>query len=186
MLAREVLVGHGSRHPEEQDQCDQVRECHQAERAVAEVPDDLQREDRAQEMNDAEGDLDKLKDVIKQIHPDRVQLNTLDRPGTLQHIRPATALELSRVIKILDFQPIEIIAKVQETVRTSIKRDDIRQAILETIHRRPCTKTDLQKVLGVKQDQVDACILLLEKENKIKGSQQERGMFYQTVKEPAK
>ncbi len=137
-------------------------------------------------INDAAGDLDKLKNVIKQIHPDRVQLNTLDRPGTLQHIRPATARELSRVIKSLDFQPIEIIAKVQETVRTSIKRDDIRQAILETIHRRPCTKTDLQKVLGVRQDQIDACLLLLEKEHKIKVSQQERGMFYQTVKEPAR
>ncbi len=138
------------------------------------------------EINDASADLEKLRDVIKQIHPDQVQVNTLDRPGTLQNIRPATAEELSQVITILDYQPIEIIAKVQETVRTAVKRDDIRQAILETIHRRPCTKNDLQKVLGVELDQIDACILLLEKENIIKGAQQERGMFYQTVKESAR
>ncbi len=137
-------------------------------------------------INDERADLEQLKNIIKQINPARVQLNTLDRPGTLQNIRPATEKELSRVIKILDYQPIEIIAKVQETVQKVIKRKDVRQAILETIHRRPCTKIDLQKILGVEQAQIDDCILMLEKENKIIGSVQKRGMFYQTVKEADK
>ncbi|MCF6246297.1 MAG: radical SAM protein [Desulfobacula sp.] len=137
-------------------------------------------------INDERADLEMLKGVIRQINPDRVQLNTLDRPGTLSNIRPATGQELSRVIKILDYQPIEIIAKVQKTVRTIIKRNDIPKAILETIHRRPCTKTDLQTILGVEQARIEDCILLLEKEKKIEGSQQERGMFYQTIKEAGK
>lgn len=133
-------------------------------------------------INDDKTDLVELKNVVHKIRPDRVQLNTLDRPGTLADIRPATRAQLERVINILDFNPVEIVAKVPETVQPGGNRANIKQAILETIHRRPCTGTDLQKILGLTKSQAEETLSALEKENKIEARTQKRGVFYQTVK----
>lgn len=134
-------------------------------------------------INDEKEDILALKQAVKQIRPDRVQLNTLDRPGTLAGIRPATKKELEAVIRLIDFDPIEIIAKVDEKIAAGIKRNDIRQAILETIHRRPCTALDLETILGLEENDITQYLSDLEKEGKVISSQQERGIFYQTRKE---
>ncbi len=133
-------------------------------------------------MNDNQVDLEKLKKVIQRINPDRVQLNTLDRPGTKANIYPASKKDLDRVIKELDFPNIEIIAKVDLSLKVNMQREDIKTAILETIHRRPCTKEDLVKILGVDPLIMDETIEHLEKENKIFSQTQARGTFYQTIK----
>ncbi len=135
-----------------------------------------------QGMNDRQSDLENLKKVIQRINPDRVQLNTLDRPGTRADILPASKEELDRVINILDFQNIEIIAKVDSAVKVNMQREDIKTAILETIHRRPCTKEDLVKILGVDPLLMDETIENLEKQNIIFSQTQARGTFYQTRK----
>lgn len=134
-------------------------------------------------FNDSRSDLLLLKEAIHKIHPDRVQINTLDRPGTLPDIRPASGAELEKIIQILAFPHIEIIAKTDGSVRAQIQRDDVKAAIVETIHRRPCTKKDLLQILGVEKQVMDTCINTLEQEGKIIGKSQERGIFYQTVKE---
>ncbi|WP_300454975.1 radical SAM protein [Desulfobacula sp.] len=133
-------------------------------------------------MNDSRSDLLLLKDAIQRIQPDRIQINTLDRPGTLAGIEPASRSQLERVIRILGFPNSEIIAKVDGDIQARIHREDIRAAIVETIHRRPCTKQDLLQMLGVEKHVLDACIHGLEQEKKIIGKSQERGVFYQTVK----
>ena len=134
-------------------------------------------------MNDSRSDLLLLKDAIQRIQPDRIQINTLDRPGTLAEIEPASRPQLERVIRIIGFPNSEIIAKVDGDIRARIQREDIRAAIVETIHRRPCTKQDLLQMLGVEKQVLDTCIHRLEQEKKIIGKSQERGVFYQTLKE---
>ena len=133
-------------------------------------------------INDDLADLLHLKEAIKKIKPDRVQINTLDRPGTLTEIRAATKKEIEQVIKALDYSPIEIIAKIDESIQAKANREDIKTAIVETIHRRPCTKKDLIRTLGADPETVDTYIEQLEREKKIIGVFQERGMFYQTIK----
>ncbi|MCM2283552.1 MAG: radical SAM protein [Desulfobacula sp.] len=135
-------------------------------------------------LNDRVSDLAELKDAIHRIHPDRLQINTLDRPGTLTHIKPASRSDLERVAEILDFPDTEIIARVGMDIQARAKRDDIRAVIIDAIHRRPCTKEDLLKILGVEREEIDACINLLLQEKLIVGKIEERGIFFQTVKEP--
>jgi len=134
-------------------------------------------------INDSQTELGLLKDAIKKIQPDLVQINTLDRPGTLSDIVPASKSELERVKKLLDFPHIEIIAKVEKSITAGVKRDDVRTAIIETIHRRPCTKEDLLKILKVEKQVLDTHIIELEKEHKIVGRKEKRGIFYQTLKD---
>ena len=64
-------------------------------------------------INDTESELVALKSAIVNISPDRVQLNTLDRPGPVSSIRSATPEELQRIIRFWQLDNISIIAKVQ-------------------------------------------------------------------------
>ncbi|MFA5906837.1 MAG: radical SAM protein, partial [Desulfobacula sp.] len=134
-------------------------------------------------INDAPADLMELKEAIHRINPDRLQINTLDRPGTLSGIKPASRSELERVAELFNFPDTEIIARVGRDIQTRTKREDIRDAIIETIHRRPCTKEDLFKFLGVEKNMIETCIDTLLREKKIVGKAEERGIFFQTVKD---
>ena len=134
-------------------------------------------------INDDPEDIKALKKAVDRIQPDKVQLNTLDRPGTISKLRPATRKELERVIQILDFKPMEIIARGVEQDHSGIKRKDINTAIQETIHRRPCTKEELQTILNLERDVLEKSLSELENQGRITSSIQERGVFYQTVKE---
>ncbi len=133
-------------------------------------------------INDAPSDLLKLKTAINKIKPRKVQINTLDRPGTDPDLRPATKEELENVIEQLDYSPIEIIARVEEQPGSRVNRKDLQDAVLETIHRRPCTKQDLLQTLNMDKEQLDQMITRLEQQKKIIGTRQERGVFYQTIK----
>lgn len=134
-------------------------------------------------MNDNRPDLELLKEAVHRIKPDQIQLNTLDRPGTVSDIKPASREALERVSHILGFSNIEIIAKVDDSIKARIQREDVKQAIIETIHRRPCTKEDLLQILGVERQVIETHITCLEQERIIVGKSQERGVFYQTLKE---
>ena len=51
-----------------------------------------------------------LRDILQAIRPDRVQLNTLDRPGTEGWVQEAGARELERVGKLLDYPNVDNLA----------------------------------------------------------------------------
>jgi predicted Rossmann fold nucleotide-binding protein DprA/Smf involved in DNA uptake len=112
------------------------------------------------------------------IKPDKVQLNTLDRPGRTEGLKAATHDEL---IKIMDFWKlgnVEIIANAPERKKISSYRKDIESAILGTISRRPCTADDLAMIMGTHINEINKYLAILEKEGKIKNVRQERGIFY--------
>lgn len=60
-------------------------------------------------VNTSDIELSALRRAICRIHADRVQINTLDRPGTCMWVTPASPEELLRIRKILNCQNTEII-----------------------------------------------------------------------------
>jgi len=60
-------------------------------------------------LNTTERELAGLRDAIRAISPDRVQLNTLDRPGTDDWVRPASPDELARIARALGFPETELV-----------------------------------------------------------------------------
>ncbi len=129
--------------------------------------------------NDNEIELSALKRVILLINPDSVQLNTLDRPGTIPDLRAATRDELQKVIDFWDLDFVEIIAPSAQRKNNYAYRNDTEAVIYETIARRPCTLDDLTKILGKHGNEINKYLSVLEEENKIETVQLERGMFYQ-------
>lgn len=128
--------------------------------------------------NDDDVHLKHLKRAITKIQPDKVQLNTLDRPGVLNNIHPATEEDLKRVMEIIGLDNIEIISKVQKRKELLSYRKDAEATILETIARRPCTLDDLATILGLHVNEINKYLDVLNKENKIESIEQERGCFY--------
>ena len=130
--------------------------------------------------NDTEAELSALKQAIVKINPDRVQLNTLDRPGVVSDIRAATREELERIIDFWQIDNAEIIAKAPERKDLPAYRNDIQSAILGTIARRPCTLEDLTKILGRHANEINKYLDVLEADRKIQTEKQQRGIFYRT------
>ena len=132
--------------------------------------------------NDSKNELAELKKAILKIQPDSVQLNTLDRPGTVSNLRGATREELQGVVDDWALDNVIIIAAAPERKQMKTYRSDIETAIVETIVRRPCTLDDLTKILGKHVNEVNKYLDVLEADGKIETVEQERGVFYQ-VKE---
>ncbi|MEA2042867.1 MAG: radical SAM protein [Bacteroidota bacterium] len=128
--------------------------------------------------NDSEDELIKLKEAILKIKPDRVQLNTLDRPGMEGGLIPLTKEELLHIIDFWGFDNAEIIASQLQRTNISSYRSDVESAILETIARRPCTLDDLHRLLGIHVNEINKYLGTLEKEGKIITQNLERGVFY--------
>ena len=129
--------------------------------------------------NDSDHELTELKKVILKIRPDSVQLNTLDRPGTVSNLRGASRAEMQRILDQWKLENVEIINAVEERKDIQSYRTDIETAILETIARRPCTLIDLVKILGLHVSEINKYLDTLENDKKIEVSEQERGAFYQ-------
>jgi len=129
-------------------------------------------------FNDSSEELKLLKDNIGKIRPDKIQLNTLDRPGTIANIHAMSKHDLEKVSNFLGFDNVEIIAAFKSNAGDTPYRNDIQQAILETIERRPCTIDDLSNILGRHINEINKYLSRLEAENKIKVVFQKRGNFY--------
>jgi wyosine [tRNA(Phe)-imidazoG37] synthetase (radical SAM superfamily) len=129
--------------------------------------------------NDTKDELVRLKKAIQKIKPDSIQLNTLDRPGTEDDLKPLSKKELQQIIDFWDLPNTEIIAKPIERTNIESYRTDVESAILETIARRPCTLDDLHSFLGIHVNEINKYLGALEVNNKIKTVQLERGVFYE-------
>lgn len=133
-------------------------------------------------INDKDHDIRELRTAIQKIRPDRVQLNTLDRPGTRADLEPADRETMDRVTAILGMENVEVIAHVRASGAKRRYRD-LASAVLETIHRRPCTLDDLVGVLGTSSENMAALLTELEDRGKIESRQEARGTFFRTRKE---
>jgi wyosine [tRNA(Phe)-imidazoG37] synthetase (radical SAM superfamily) len=129
--------------------------------------------------NDTATELLNLKEKLKEIRYDSIQLNTLDRPGNIRGLRAATHAELEQITSSWNLENVEIIAAAPARKNIPSYRKDAESAILETIARRPCTLDDLEKMLGLQAVEINKYLDVLEGEEKIVSVTQDRGIFYQ-------
>jgi len=128
--------------------------------------------------NDNVEELILLREIIKKINPDEVQINTLDRPGTVDNLKAADYNELKNVLRIFNMQNVKIIASISESKKRISYRKDIESTIFETIKRRPCTLEDLSNILNISENEVRKYLVVLLNEGKIQSVRQNRGVFF--------
>jgi wyosine [tRNA(Phe)-imidazoG37] synthetase (radical SAM superfamily) len=131
--------------------------------------------------NDDRENLEALKEAVAKINPGRIQLNTLDRPGSVKGLEPASRPRLQEIAALFGGDNVEIIAAPEERSQVKSYRTDVENAILETIARRPCTLADLEQILGLHINEINKYLAVLEKAGKVTTISQERGTFYQVT-----
>lgn len=129
-------------------------------------------------VNDAEEEIRLLKSAIATIKPHRVQVNTLDRPGTDIRVRAAAPGRLERIAAVLGG---EVIGTACTDRALPPVCDDAIGAILALIQRRPCTSMDLAALLGIRPAEVAKHLRVLESRGLIEPVREERGVFYRPV-----
>ncbi|MBI9075578.1 MAG: radical SAM protein [Desulfatibacillum sp.] len=133
----------------------------------------------AAKVNDSRDELTMIQEAIARIKPDKVQINTLDRPGTEDWVQASPPISLKRAREILE--GAEVVAKA---VAASPEAGDLRHKedqILATIRRRPCTVPDLVRALGMHESQVRKHLAGLEQAGTVISQRQARGLFYRAV-----
>ncbi|MFC1888012.1 radical SAM protein [Candidatus Cloacimonadota bacterium] len=129
-------------------------------------------------INDSPEELQLIKEAVVKINPDKVQLNSLDRPGTEYWVESIARKKLESIAESFQPLPVEIIAKhLTETAIDGFNKD-IASQILETIRRRPCTLEDLQDILSLKTNELNKYLNIFLTENKIESVKQKRGIFF--------
>ena len=131
------------------------------------------------DYNDSADELKLLKEAILKINPDSVQLNTLDRPGTVSGLHALTNEELQTVADNWKIPNVEIIASASKRTTLDSFNTDIEATILNTIARRPCTLEDLHQILGIHINEINKYLGTLELNSKIKSVELDRGVFYE-------
>jgi wyosine [tRNA(Phe)-imidazoG37] synthetase (radical SAM superfamily) len=134
-------------------------------------------------INDSRQEIDLIKKALLEISPDRVQLNTLDRPGTEGWVVPASAQELARLARSLKPLRAEVIAGGGVKKGFEKYSSDIQEKIISTLKRRPCTADDLAGIFSLRIDILNRYLNELEDSDKIVSEKKERGVFFKVKNE---
>ncbi|MFH1743117.1 MAG: radical SAM protein [bacterium] len=126
-----------------------------------------------------EAEVRKMAAIVEQLHPDRLQLNSVARPPAEEF---AFAVPKERMIDLaaLFGQEAEVISEdshVFEQADFETCREDIRSLLL----RRPCTIDDIAEGLGMHRDEVIKYVEELSSEGQVMQRRQDLATFYWAV-----
>lgn len=128
-------------------------------------------------VNDTEEEMQALARDLAKVHPDRVQLNTLDRPGTASWVQAADSLLLERFRHYL--KQAEAPSPVQGKSLDGEMSDAVLSArILSMVKRRPLTLEDVVRTQGVALQQADRVLQILLRERLVYRKAMPRGDFF--------
>jgi wyosine [tRNA(Phe)-imidazoG37] synthetase (radical SAM superfamily) len=131
-------------------------------------------------INDSTKELVEFKKIIEKMKITRVQLNSLDRPGTEKSVVAATPERLKQIAEFLAPLPVEIISRnALKTVQNKGPIEETEEKIYSIIKRRPVSLHDLSVVTSLPEEQVTAIISELEKKGEIKRIAVEKDIFFQ-------
>lgn len=132
-------------------------------------------------INTTKTELEALQRAIQRIQPDRVQLNTLDRPGTESWVIPASPGELLRLRDILGDAGVEAVKPVTQGYLPGTPVSDWTDAV-KMVHgllrRRPSTLEDICDATGLNRREVLKILREIGANVKISEGGEKREIFY--------
>ncbi|WP_432738462.1 radical SAM protein [Maridesulfovibrio sp. FT414] len=128
--------------------------------------------------NDSDENLQKMKEFSAELGPDRVDVVTLSRPGTLDKAGPVDSATLGHWKKVLDAAPFKNRDCGQETgvkersgtdnpARVQADKSDAFDRIQASLMRRPQTAQQLAGALEITLGEVDLALKKLEKNGRL-------------------
>lgn len=129
-----------------------------------------------EDINTDDSQVEKMKNIIARIKPDKIQLNTAVRPTTDSSVIRVNESKLNKIAKklgptaevVADFSKIAIDKNVQADADT----------ILAMLKRRPCTLDDICTSLSIHRTQAIKNIAILQTKNLITTEQKNNTTYY--------
>ncbi|MCX7727290.1 MAG: radical SAM protein [Chitinispirillaceae bacterium] len=120
-------------------------------------------------INDTDEELKILKETLLKIRLDRVQLNSLDRPGACSWVKPAEPQLLLKIANFFSPLPVEIISRKAIENMPPVKENlNLENTILHQLQRRPATIEELSIMCGANINILKSYLDRLISEKKIK------------------
>ncbi|MBN2345212.1 MAG: radical SAM protein [Candidatus Aminicenantes bacterium] len=129
-------------------------------------------------INDAAADVEALGEALGRIRPDKVQLNTLDRPPAYPGVESADFALLERIRRQWRDLPVEIIKRAHRREEIAAFSSNLENSLLNTIRRRPLTIDDLAALTAKDEDELRRYLEVLEGEKKIRPVIEGGKIFY--------
>ncbi|TAJ43904.1 radical SAM protein [Methanofollis fontis] len=129
-------------------------------------------------INDSDEEIDRIDAEIRAIAPDKVQLNTLDRPGAVPWVTPADDDALDRIAGRITGAPVEIVGRLPSRATMAAFHDEVVGFIMTLVRRRPATVMDISRATGLHTNEVNKYIQYLLEEGEITVKKEERGSFF--------
>jgi wyosine [tRNA(Phe)-imidazoG37] synthetase (radical SAM superfamily) len=129
-------------------------------------------------VNDRENEITALREAMRRIKPDKIQLNTLDRPPAYAGIKSADFADLEKIRAGWPDLPVEIIKRTNRRKEILAFSRNLENSLLNTIRRRPLTLIDLVAMTGKDENELRQYLDVLEKEKKIKTQIMGELIFY--------
>ncbi len=132
------------------------------------------------DLNTGADELESLREVIQMIQPERIQLNSLDRPAVEDWVTAPDGEELENIRKY--FAELKILVDVAgvccEQPDTCIAGESTHEQILKTLQIRPCTVEDLASMTGLHHHEVAKYLSGLLDNGNVHIERGKRGVFY--------
>ncbi len=132
-------------------------------------------------INNSEREIAKYRELLKDIKPDMVQINTLDRPPAESWVRPCPVDKLEYFAESLDYPFVELITKYKSRENIKGYNHSMEEMILNMLEKRPCTIEDIEEITGGRKVEINKYLDVLEKEKKVRTIAGERGIFIKKI-----
>lgn len=131
------------------------------------------------DVNDSDEELALFKEFFQKLRLDRVQINTLDRPGAYKWVNAAPVETLKRVAEKLLPLPVEIVSRKHTPEEKCNDIENInRDQIITSVHRRPMTIEDIAILSETSINTAEKVVSELLAEKKIKKRILDNQIFY--------
>jgi len=129
-------------------------------------------------VNDSKKEINALKEAIQDINPDKIQLNSVDRPPAEDFVFPAPIEKLTEIQKEFGEKAEIIVGQIFDSPTGALL--DGKKRILNLLKRRPCTLIDISKALGIHQNELVKLLDILRKEEKVHHRIYNNQCYYET------
>ena len=130
-------------------------------------------------VNDDRAELERMRETIKEMKPDRIQLNTVVRPSTEDFAYPLNGEQLSAIKEVLGAEA-EVIANTVPSAKGTNFIDN-EEKILNLISRRPCTCNDICNALALHANETLKYLDKLKKEGRVQHTLHQSSVYYRVA-----
>ncbi|HBE04435.1 MAG TPA: radical SAM protein [Spirochaetia bacterium] len=127
-------------------------------------------------INDSNDEVKKLAAAAEKINPEKVQINSLDRPGAEKWAVPPALERLQEINHIIPRSEI-----ITRQAGAFLKNPEIKKNIADFLSRRPVTAADLSVLSGQEKHTVQKQLDELQAQGRIKSSKTTAGIFYISI-----